>query len=436
MNFKKILSKELHSLAKKLIEKNSPRVVAVVGSVGKTSTKNAIGKTLSKYRSVRYTKEGYNSDLGLPLSVFNIKHPNNLKNIFAWGVILFRCQSQVWFGKQFDIMISEIGIQSPGEIDEYLEFLNPEVVVVTSVSAEHMETMNDMDTVAKEELKAVKVADKAFINSDDVDEKFVKKYCKGNLSKISYYGSENYTIKGMDTKGTLLDMKYADVELPNLELKLISENYIKSITVAAQVATYMGYSQNQVQKAIKTIKPTSGRMNVFDGLHGSTIIDDSYNSSPLALVSALNTLSSFEANRRIAVLGNINEMGEYAEEGYSLPDMSEVDFVLTIGEQARELFGVELEKQKFEMKNFRSFVTPVQAGEYLQKFLTKGDLVLVKGSQGQVFSEETVKLILAHAKDEKKLVRQSKFWMKQKQYMFEPGSSTSDSTEALDNSDV
>lgn len=422
MKPKQIISRILHNKAKRLLAKNNPRIVAVVGSAGKTSTKNMIGQVLSKYRKVRYTREGYNSDLGLPLSVFDIKHPDNLKNVCAWVVIFIRCDMQILFGKRFDIFVSEIGIQDPGEIDGYLDFIKPEVVVLTTISPEHMEMLGDMDTVAQEELKAVVAAEQAFVNRDDVSGAYIEKYATGQ-ENIEYFGMDDYGAITQTVSGAAVDIETEKVVIKDIKTPFVSDNYLKSMMAAVSVADYMGYSEDQIKKSLRKLRPTPGRMNVLEGVNGSTIIDDSYNSSPLAVVSALRTLLSLDVNRRIAVLGNMNEMGDYVPQAYRESvegiDMNQVDYVFTIGDQSAEHYGALLQEQGFDEKNFRGFSNAIEAGEYLQKFVTNGDVVLVKGSQGNVFSEETVKLILDNPKrDSKKLVRQSKFWMKEKGYLW------------------
>jgi UDP-N-acetylmuramoyl-tripeptide--D-alanyl-D-alanine ligase len=149
------------------------------------------------------------------------------------------------------------------------------------------------------------------------------------------------------------------------------------------------------------------------GINNSTIIDDTYNASPEAVSAALKTLYRLDAPQKIAVLGNMNELGKFSAEAHrqigEQCDPKQLDLVVTIGPDANKYLAPAAEKKGCKVGTFSD---PYQAGEFVKLQIKPGALVLVKGSQNKVFAEEAVKTLLADPVDASKLVRQSRYWMK------------------------
>ncbi|HET7827881.1 MAG TPA: cyanophycin synthetase, partial [Candidatus Saccharimonadales bacterium] len=161
------------------------------------------------------------------------------------------------------------------------------------------------------------------------------------------------------------------------------------------------------------------RMQILLCVNGSTIIDDSYNASPAAVKLALDYLYEIDSPQKIAVLGNMNELGSFSESAHieigKYCDPKQLALVITIGPDANKYLAPSASAMGCKVHEFDS---PYTAGEYLKPILQKGAAVLVKGSQNGVFAEETVKLLLANPADVNKLVRQSTDWLKIKQKAF------------------
>ena len=160
-------------------------------------------------------------------------------------------------------------------------------------------------------------------------------------------------------------------------------------------------------------------MQLLRGVKGSQIIDDTYNASPEAVTAALDVLYQADAPQKIAVLGNMNEMGNYSRTAHQLVgsycDSEKLDMVIVIGPEAEKYLMPAVKKKGIDVLAFQS---PYEVGSYLQTHIQQNGMVLVKGSQNKVFLEEAIKLILHNPEDSLRLVRQSEQWLKLKQQMY------------------
>ena len=161
-------------------------------------------------------------------------------------------------------------------------------------------------------------------------------------------------------------------------------------------------------------------MQLLRGLENSTIIDDTYNASPLAVQAALTALMATEASQRIAILGSMNELGKTSAQAHekigSLCDSAKLDWVITIGEEAEKHLAPAALKNGCQV---RSFLSPYQAGGFVHSILKPRAVILAKGSQNGVYAEEAVKVLLHSTEDEEKLVRQTPAWLKKKDDQFD-----------------
>lgn len=406
-------------LAKSYVQAKKPRIIAVGGSVGKTSTKLFTSKLLAVEKRVSYMDDSYNSGIGLFLSIFRLKVPSNLHNIFAWLFLVIRALSQ-FLTKGPDILVIEYGIDHPGEMDEFLAFLLPDIAVLTAVSPEHMEFLLDIDTVAREELKLVaSPREFSVINSVDV----APKYIKSLTGKVYTYGGKlansTYEVAEWTTSGAIVTFKADDLVLENIKVKLISEPLIRQLAGAILVAKLLGVSKNGIKKQLESLEPAASRMMLLDGINNSTIIDDTTNFSPLAGIEALKALKKIPAKRRIAILGNMHELGDYADEGFEEVANhfeKDIDALLLVGDLSIEMFGPYAQKFGFKKdENLFLFKDAVSAGVYARDNLIKeGDAILAKGPFGGFYLEEAVKKLLNNPDDAAKLTRQSDFWIKKK----------------------
>lgn len=419
---KKIIEGMFYHLAKINLAIHRPAKVVVVGSVGKTSTKIALAQLLQTEYKVSYMDDSYNDGVGLYLSVFQLKVPTNT-NPISWFVLLLRA---IWrtISRHYPIIVLEYGISKPGDMDNMLRLAKPEVTVLTAVTPEHMEYLKTIDIVAEEEIKAVKAASEfAVVNASDTD----KKYLSDIEVPLSLYGDRedfdaSFKVVKIDAEGSIADFNIGGQEIKGLPVRFVSDALIRQLTGAALAARRLGVSISSIKKELPKIRPVPGRMQLFEGKHDSIVLDDTANFSPAAGVVAIDTLQKLPVKRKVAILGNMHELGEYADEGYEEVSkvLSKLDVLILVGELSGQYFGEAARKLGFkEDKNLFYFGNSIDAGNYVaENILKKGDGVLVKGPFGGFYLEEATKQLLKNDSDKKYLTRQSDFWHRKKRSHF------------------
>lgn len=407
---------------KRILKKHKPIVVAVTGSVGKTSTKHAIAALLSQKYKVQYQEGNYNTEISVPFIFLGRSLPN-LYNPFGWYSAWLHGQSILKHGLSYEVVIVEIGTDSPGDVLKFQKFLHPDISVVTAVSEEHMEFFPDLEAVAKEELSIAQYSDVLLVNADDIDEAYLQTYVPRNVALHSYgFKHAEYKISVIQYKNQSMHFGVLLGDGQNIEAKakVLAEHSLKPIAGAVAVADLLGLTAQEIASGIKDFKPVAGRMQVLDGIKDSTIIDDTYNSSPLACKAALDALYNQPAPQRIAILGMMNELGNFSEAAHreigGYCDPKKLDLVVTIGKDAKTILADAAEAKGCHVARCDS---PYQAGKLVAERLKQNGVVLAKGSQNGVFAEEAVKQLLADGGDVFKLVRQSDFWMAKKRAQFE-----------------
>ncbi|MGH7196641.1 MAG: UDP-N-acetylmuramoyl-tripeptide--D-alanyl-D-alanine ligase [Candidatus Saccharimonadales bacterium] len=408
--------------ARRLLKKNAPKIVAVTGSVGKTSTKLAVATVLSQKYRVLAHYGSYNTHIAVPMAIFNLHIPLRLRHPLSWLKILWQMEKQLHSPYPYDVLVLELGTDHPGEIDYFSRYIRPDVSVVTAVAAEHMAYFGSLEAVAKEELSIANFSKFNLINRDDIDAEFAKYVHSDSLGTYGtsgiaeyHYLAENFTA-GKGFSGKFVSPEFG--ELP-VSLQLVGEHNIRAAVAGGAVAIKLGLSAEQVTAGMQQIRPVHGRMNLLKGLLGSTLIDDTYNSSPIAAIAALQTLYLFPAKQRIAILGSMNELGGFSKEAHEQVgqacDPALLDWVITIGSDAENYLAPVARGKGCQV---RSFSSPYDAGAFAHKVLQNEAVVLAKGSQNGVFAEEALKILLHNTEEEKQLVRQTSDWLAIKQKQF------------------
>lgn len=415
---KKIVANILGWQVRRLCRRHSLRVVLVAGSIGKTSTKLAIAQTLSAARRVRYQEGNYNDLVSVPLVFFGQVMPNIL-NPIAWAKIIIANESQIRGKFPYDIVVVEVGTDAPGQIAEFGKYLEAYIAVLTAIAPEHMQNFSDLDAVAAEELMVQDYSKLVFVNSDLTDAKYLK-FVENPITYAIEQPADYQAVDYRFTKdGLHFEISKGDKLVVSASHEAISHAQLYSMTAAVAVADELGLSDDEIVSGIAKIKPVSGRLQLLKGIKNSTIIDDSYNSSPEAVKGALEVVYQLEAPQKIVLLGSMNELGEYSEQAHTeigeLCDPSKVDVVVTLGPDANKFLAPAARDIGCQVEEFDS---PYDAGEYLKSIIKNDALVLIKGSQNKVFAEEAIKSILNDKSNTSRLVRQSAYWMKIKEQQF------------------
>jgi UDP-N-acetylmuramoyl-tripeptide--D-alanyl-D-alanine ligase len=426
--FKKIIILILTLESKAVLLRFKPKIIAITGNVGKTSTKDAIYTALSNNLKIRKNQKSFNSEIGTPLTILGLDNAWNnpvlwLKNIFLGALVPFKKKYPEW-------LVLEIGVDRPGDIPKVAKWLKPDVVVITSLPKVpvHVEYFSSPEAVIKEKLSLIdylKPNGILILSSDDPLVLAVKDKAK---HVVYTYGSEssstvsfsNKSIVYEDYEGTKLPigmtfkLSNAGNSVPILLPNVLGVQH--ALPVAAAIA--VGLSQNvpflDMVNSFSDFQPPRGRMNLILGKNKSIVIDDTYNASPLAMQKAVEVLSEIETNgSKIAVLGDMLEIGnftvaEHKKIGEQIAK-SKIDLLISVGIRAKTICESALEngmndKSIFHFKDYKG------VSDLILSNLKPGDVVLVKGSQG-VRLEKVVSDIISEDLDKMDLlVRQEKDW--------------------------
>lgn len=420
--FKKILQNIIERKVTKYIKRHEPVLIVVVGSVGKTSTKQAIATVLSEKYRVRASQGNHNTAFSAPLAILGVEYPADIRSLSEWRAVMQAIKARINEPKDVDVIVQELGTDSPGDIAAFGRYLRPNVAVVTAVSEEHMEFFGTLDAVAAEELSVAHFSELTIINRDDVDSKYASLADTHTIDTYGISEKAEYRLELSDANplegriGRLICPEWGDLPL---SMQLIGDHSLKSAVAAACVGAKLGLTSEQVAIGVSKIKPAPGRMRVLRGLGGTTLIDDTYNASPLAMKAALETLYKIDAPMRIAILGSMNELGQSSAQAHEqiglLCDPSKLDWVVTIGEDAKKYLAPAANKKGCQAEEFMS---PYDAGAFVHRVMKEGAVILAKGSQNGVFAEEALKILLHSTEEEDQLVRQSDAWLKKKRTQF------------------
>lgn len=410
-----IVSEILARQVRRLYEKRDFTTIAVAGGIGKTSTKFAVADTLKSHKKVRFQKGNYNDLISVPLVFFGLPLPS-LFNPFSWLATFLKIEYQLLRKYPYDVVIVEVGTDAPGQIKEFGKYLQIDTVILTALTPEHMVNFKDIEDVVQEELSITEFSKRLIYNYDLCPEEYVKslgidKKSYGKSSKADVCISE---IKYKnDTANIQIDVSNKPWIKANITAVAVGEIY--SAASAAIIADSFDIPTDDIRVSLSRISPVSGRMRRLAGIKNSLILDDTYNSSPEAVMAALDSIYAMVARQKIAILGNMNELGDVSESSHirvgEYCSSDELDLVVTIGPDANKYIVEAAKKNGCKTKTFNN---SVEAGKYVASILKEGAVVLAKGSQNGVFAEEAVKQLLADQKDAKLLVRQSKPWMSKK----------------------
>lgn len=424
---KQFIQNRLRHLAKKIVATQQPKIVAVTGSVGKTSAKEAITAVLSQEFRARGAKKNYNNELGMPLTIIGADSPG--RSLFGWIGVWMQARKLAW-SKSKDYpewLVLEMGADRKGDLQYLCDIAPPDVAVVTAVSAAHTEFFGSVEDVAEEKgtlVRALKPGGIAVLNGDDPHARDMEHECKGTVLLYGF-GDETVRADGIEMefpdrgawpRGMAAILRYHERAIPFMIEDAIGRHALYPALAGAAVGLAVGLSIEDVEEGLRHYAPPPGRMRLIPGIKNTLIIDDSYNSSPLAAIAAVEALAEIEpANNaeRYAVLGDMVELGNLAIEshvavGRRVAEL-DIDVLMTVGELGKEI-GKSARAAGMPEHRIEAYNNSEEAGVALQEKLEQGDVVLVKGSQ-VVRMEKIVKEVMAEPlRAEELLVRMDESW--------------------------
>jgi len=425
---KKILEKTLAAIATAILRKYKPLVIGITGSAGKTSTKQAVFAALSGVYDVRATPKNYNNELGLPLTVIGGAAAG--KNIFGWLVIILRGWSYLIFNRKFSkMLILEMGADRQGDLAKLVAIAPPTISIVTSVGEAHMEFFGSIGAIAEEKetlVKALPPDGCAILCADDPRVAAMRGVAR---SKVMTYGLNSAadlrasSIEYIrDPRSTaVLGMRVnvpassgsVSVDLPGV----VGRGHALAALAALAAAKVLHAPFAAAVEGLRNYAPPPGRMRLIPGVKSTVIIDDTYNASPGAMHEALEVLRAFpvpERARRIALLGDMRELGGFTERAHrevgEYIAKNNIDLFVAVGEAMHEAIEAA-KKNGMNEDHVIHMENAVAAARFLEERLHAGDVILVKGSQNTIRLERAVKiLMLEPERAEELLCRQGKEW--------------------------
>ncbi|MBR4720822.1 MAG: UDP-N-acetylmuramoyl-tripeptide--D-alanyl-D-alanine ligase [Clostridia bacterium] len=359
----------LGDIARFYKEKYNLPTVAVTGSVGKTTTKDMISSVLTmKYNTVK-TQGNYNNDLGLPLTVFRLEHKH-------------------------EALVLEMGMSHFGEIHYLASIAKPDIAVITNIGMSHIENLGSQENICRSKMQICDFFDENGILVINGDDKFLKQAHKG--IKTITYGIENKNcdyvaenIRNLGINGTKFDV-LIDGNKYTVEVKVAGVHNVYNALAAIAVGKAMGVKEEDIIEGIREFQLTGMRMEIkhFGDI---TVIDDCYNSAPDSIKAALLVLSDTDAKRKIAILGDVLEMGGFAEnELYKIGEnLPKIDRLITVGDIAKHIANGAKAKGFTDIKSFERIE---EAIAFLNNEDLENDAILVKASRGMHF-ERIVKAL-------------------------------------------
>lgn len=383
----------LKELSKLTISRYKPGIVGVTGSVGKTSAKFAIASVLEKDYSVRYTKANFNNELGLPLTILG--GYEKIEGVLFWPKVVLKA---IWnLIKTVDypeVIILEYGIDHPGDMKYLLSIAKPNVGVITTIGEipAHVEFYSSPEEVAREKAKLIEslsVSGYAVLNNDDPTVMEMQARTRAQVLTFGFEKGSSVRITGFDQRteedrplGVSFKIEYGGSFVPVRMDGAFGRTQGYAAGAAACVGLIFGLNLVKISEGLKHYAPAPHRMNIIPGIKESYILDDSYNASPKSVFAALETLSKIPAQRRIAILGDMLEIGEFSMEAHA--KVGEVaaksaDMIFAVGERAK-FIAEGARNAGMEKKNVMEFDSEEEAAPEVQKIVRKGDIVLVKAS--------------------------------------------------------
>ena len=422
--FKKIVVAVMTYEARVLLRRSKPTIIAITGSVGKTTTKDAIFSVLKNYRKTRKSEKSFNSEIGVPLSILGLPNAWDnpvmwLKNFFDGAVIAFFSQSYP------EVLVLECGVDRPGDMASLAKWLKPDIVVMTRLPdvPVHVEYFGTPEAVVAEKLELLRALTStgSFVyNYDDVKLQEAANGVRQNAIGFSRYLPSHFTASHDEVVynddvpvGSSFTLEHLNDVTTIRVMGSVGVQNAYTYAAAAAVGSLFDISLSDVAKALAEHQGPPGRMRILAGIKGTMIIDDTYNSSPVASEAALQSLRELRgAKRKIAVLGDMLELGQFSSReheriGTLVPACADVLF--TVGVRSRKTAEAALENGMHEKYIFQ-YEDAAKAGRELQSFIQPGDFILVKGSQG-VRAEKIVEEIMRHPESASyQLVRQDTAW--------------------------
>lgn len=355
----------MHNIALYYRNKFNVKIVAVTGSVGKTSTKDMIASVLGQKYNVLSTAGNLNNQIGLPLTLFNID-------------------------KTHEVVVTEMGMNSLGEIQTLSKIARPDIAVITNIGIAHIEKLGSRQNILKAKMEIVqglKPDGVLILNGDDALLSELKNFVK---IKVKYYGTEqDADVHASNIRIESEEVLRFDVLTKSGEhtfsLPAPGRHNVYNALSAIAVGLELDVDPKDIENGLKCYTQANMRMNIYSTDNGIKIIDDTYNANPQSMEAAINVLAEMKNySRKIAVVGDMLELGNWSNNAHReigrLLALKGINYIITLGENARNIANGAVEAGIPE-DNVVMFDDAEDINTFLANFIKNGDIILVKGSR-------------------------------------------------------
>ncbi|NDK09221.1 hypothetical protein GW846_00385 [Candidatus Gracilibacteria bacterium] len=412
--------------ARHYIKRTEIKVIGITGSVGKTSCRMLVSQVLQQIPSSYkfYTSpKNYNSELGLVFSVFRIEeYSPSIKNLL--GVSLKILTIAFFEAKKYDILVAEYGIDSPNDMEQLLKIAVPDIAILTKLDSVHSANYpGGIEQYWEEKwLLLLSAKNKIFVNLQDEYSQdkvhLLEEYSElfGNIDEL------NLKLQKLSESEIVRSFTYRD---KNFSINLIGEENVHYTKLAIDIAEFLGIYLDRNQYNFN-FKLQEGRFTIFN--KGQNVfIDSTYNAAPESTKLAIENTQVlrdelYENHKIIFVLGDMRELGTVSESAHKslAKKILSASAIFTVGPQMYEYLKPELEIQKYQ-GYLKSGLSSRETGKNVKKYLKDNHetqyIILFKGSQNTIFTEEALGCLLTQA-EQKRLPRQSESWKSKKDKFF------------------
>lgn len=393
-----IIRKKLYYIAKIVIWRHKPEIIGVTGNVGKTSTKVAIQEVLHHSRKVRSSKRFFDVEMNMVLAILGDWEVSS--GFFFWAKVLFGGFINIFIprSKYPEVLILEYGIERPGDMKKLLNLARPRVGILTAIGdvPVHIEFFAGKEAVLREKSKIISqlpVTGFSVLNADEDDILEVKEKTRAHVVTFGFSDKADVRISSFERSfsdnfiGSTFKINYGGSFIPVRMNMVIGKAQAYAAAAAAAVGISFGMNLVDISEALGEYKSPQGRMNVLHGVKNSFIIDDTYDASLLSTEEALDALKALKANRKIAVIGDMMEIGKYTFEAHEYLGINcakIADVLITVGNKGKIISDAAESakgKKRLQKDNVHHFEDTEDAALFLQDIINENDLILVKGSE-------------------------------------------------------
>ena len=358
--------KAMGLFAKAYKQQIAPLTVAITGSIGKTTTKEFLGAVLSEHYNTLKTPGNFNNHLGMPLTMLSLTEAHNCA-------------------------VLEMGMSARGEIEYLSKLANPNIAVITAIGTSHIEHLGSREGIRDAKMEITMGMEQGGALVLDGDEPLLANVAGAHYVSLANPDAEYYISNIRQTEaGSIFDLKAGGEVYEGVEIPVIGAHNVKDATYAVAVGRLAGMNESEIRRGLMNFRQTGMRQNLYE-LSGLWVIEDCYNAAPESMQASLKVLSSVaktKSGRKIAVLGEMRELGSYSPEGHytvgKAAAREQVDLLFTFGKDALNIAKGANENglTASQIVSVESLDTPEALADAIRNLTVAGDVLLFKASRG------------------------------------------------------